>query len=420
MIKFEKTEIHGLEPAIRGMRNPLNSWNRSDSRPGLYGDEFQYSPGYLIGPKDLDLAMKLAKAGPEHSKYRRMIVVWVDITAPTYVWHEIDTYKVGTVRNSCSFMHKGVSEPFTINDFSIGNDAIYAILGDLEKKRYILHFPYETDEFKIYTAENGRTYRVYRNGRVVREAFDYTDSYGTGRTRHFEEADPIMYQTNSGYCVIKLSGRGGGHMLLHRMVAELFCNKPDGATQVNHIDGDKGNNCAENLEWVTPKENVQKAHDLGLYENLNSLHRKYLVWKSTSRVITPDKRMGFSTDITSGLSINDLAKKYGVTYEQAANAKYTIEHSETEESFQEAYVWETVLSYLNGLRELYIETKDDKVFQDIRRLLPQSYNQKSTMMFNYEVLAKIYRERRNHRLDEWRAFCDWIKTLPYSEVITCD
>ena len=113
MIKLEKEMTYGWEEAIRGMRNPMNSWDRSDS--DIYGGVFDFK----IGPNDHDLMMRLAKAGPVHAKYRRMITVYVDITAPLYWWKEFDTYKVGTVANSCSTMHKIHEKEFTLEDFSL-------------------------------------------------------------------------------------------------------------------------------------------------------------------------------------------------------------------------------------------------------------------------------------------------------------
>ena len=115
MIKLEKTEVVGWEPAIRGMRNPMNSWEKSDSQMSTIAIDEGWS---WIGPNDHDLMMRLAKGGPVHAKYRRMIMVYVDITAPLYWWKEFDTYKVGTVANSCSTMHKIHSKEFTREDFS--------------------------------------------------------------------------------------------------------------------------------------------------------------------------------------------------------------------------------------------------------------------------------------------------------------
>ena len=115
MIKIEHTEVDGWEAAIRGMRNPLNSWDKSDSGvKEIYGIGYEF----VIGPDDMALMQKLAAAGPDHSKYLRMITVTADITAPLYWWKEFDTYKVGTVANSCSTMHKIHAKEFTFDDFS--------------------------------------------------------------------------------------------------------------------------------------------------------------------------------------------------------------------------------------------------------------------------------------------------------------
>ena len=111
MIKIERVSVMNLENAIRGARNPLNSWGRSDS---YYDDK----GNYVLGPNDIDLAVRLAKAGNDHRKFLRQIFVSVDITAPLYWWKEFDTYKVGTVANSCSTMHKIHHKPFERADFS--------------------------------------------------------------------------------------------------------------------------------------------------------------------------------------------------------------------------------------------------------------------------------------------------------------
>ena len=232
MIKIEKTEVVGWEPAIRGMRNPMNSWSKSDSKklnailrhqevaPGV--DALvpeQCEPFVSIGPNDHKLMMKLAKGGPVHAKYRRMIAVYVDITAPLYWWKEFDTYKVGTVINSCSTMHKVHAKEFTLEDFSC-----------------------------------------------------------------------------------------------------------------EHLISDQPVPC---------------------------------------KVYSPLEAMLVQIDI------------------------------------------------LNKFREMFIQYPDNKKYWwQIIQLLPSSYNQKRTVMLNYEVLAGIYPMRKNHKLDEWHVFCDWIKSLPYSEIIT--
>lgn len=142
MIKVENIEVFNFEGAVRGMRNPLNSWAKSDS---------EYEPAnfcdvtYRIGPNDLDLMRRLYKAGPEHRKYLRQIFVSMDITAPLYLWKEIDQYKVGTVTNSCSTMHKLTAKPFEMDDFSTDHilnpstarEVMYKIIETLNQLRAV-------------------------------------------------------------------------------------------------------------------------------------------------------------------------------------------------------------------------------------------------------------------------------------------
>lgn len=238
MLKIENTEVIGWEHAIRGMRNPKNSWEKSDSNwryvapaqrenhiLASYSDDSEF----WIGPNDADLMNRLRNAGTDHRKFVRMITVYLDITAPLYWWKEFDTYKVGTVTNSCSTMHKIAAKEFTPEDFS--------------------------HEHLLNMANN-----------------DAGDA--------------------------------------------LFLNDANNI----RVDGD----------------------DL------------------------------------LGLTIN-------------------------------------VLNYYRGR---YIKTKDKRYWWQLIQLLPSSYNQRRTVMLNYEVLANIYKSRRNHKLDEWHTFCDWIESLPYSELIT--
>ena len=230
MIKFEKTEILGWEAAIRGMRNPMNSWDMSDSYWGLWEDESPINPSdepfFFVGENDLKLMKNLAKAGTDHRKFMRMLTVYVDITAPLYWWKEFDTYKVGTVANSCSTMHKLTSKRFEESDFS------------------------------------------------------------------FEHLSKV--------CV-------------HNVVV----------TQ--------------------------------LIEDCNDLRDAYLT---------------FDTDE----EVRRNCEEHGLTKKD---------------------IWYALI-----------------------QLLPSSYNQKRTVMLNYEVLANIYKSRKNHKLDEWHDLCRWIEELPYSELIT--
>ena len=259
MIKFENTEVLGWEHAIRGMRNPMNSWEKSDSLPcdilneltkknyksrcAGCKNEFIGRPNcYVVGSNDHDLMMRLAKGGPVHAKYRRMIVVYVDITAPLYWWKEFDTYKVGTVANSCSTMHKIAEKEFTLDDFS--------------REHLIIE----------------------------------------------SEKDDIL-------------------------------------------------DCGDAIP-ISVLNIVIRA--------LNESRVKYL-------------------------RANEKLKRKDIT---KAERKHIV-------SQRKRYWWQMI------------------------QLLPSSYNQKRTVMLNYEVLANIYYSRDGHKLDEWRIdFNDWIENLPYSELIT--
>lgn len=240
MITISNTKVVGWEAAIRGMRNPLESWDKSDSFWQCVdydslneNDIYEYE----IGPNDLGLMKRLCKAGTDHRKFMRMIVVYVDITAPLYWWKEFDTYKVGTVANSCSTMHCIHKKEFDISDFSFDH--------------------------------------------LINDWYD------------LDHAD----------CVIT--------------------SEPDSNGQ-------------------------------------------------------------------------------GPSY-------YFDPHS----------VLEVLISMLNKARGLYLKTKDKKYWWQMIQLLPTSYNQKRTVMLNYEVLTNIYKSRKDHKLDEWREFCDWIRDdLPFSELIT--
>ena len=137
MLKLEHTEVFGWEATMRGMRSPMNSWNKSDSGWGFVPSQTcptcdRYECGYIIGENDLKLMKSLSKAGNDHAKFLRMINVTVDITAPLYWWKEYDTYKVGTVANSCSTMHKIADKEFTLEDFSCEHLTVESITFGLE------------------------------------------------------------------------------------------------------------------------------------------------------------------------------------------------------------------------------------------------------------------------------------------------
>lgn len=261
MIKLENTEVLGWEHAIRGMRNPMNSWAKSDSWVGCATFEHPHFKGdmcdtcdqecsFNVGPNDYDLMKRLRSSGTDHRKFMRMLTVYVDITAPLYWWKEFDTYKVGTVANSCSTMHKIHAKEFTIDDFS------HEHLTDIMSEE----IPFYCDAVAVYN--------------------------------NVEMLNVIIGALNSARAMY------------------------------NFYD-------------------QQLQHDLDETAILDDADRQ--------RIVAQKKKMW----------------------------------------------WQMI------------------------QLLPSSYNQKRTVMMNYEVLANIYKSRKAHKLDEWRVgFCDWIKSLPYSELIT--
>ena len=322
---------------------------------------------YMIGPNDLDLMRKLFAAGTEHRKYMRQIFVSLDVTAPLYWVAQLDTYKIGTTKNSCSFMHKGTAEPYTISDFSVHDSRVYKVLTPCERKQYELHYPYETDEFRIFKCENGREYKVFKNGRIVAKPFEYTDS--KGRHRVFEEKECKPTRTTSGYYEVHIGGRSGEKWVLHRLVAYMWLDNPENFGTVNHIDGDKGNNCVENLEWCDLSENIRKGFETGLFENGKSLRASYLKWKNGHTVIDPHVKAQLIADhINKGLTCRQLAQKYDVTIKQANNM-ISMPGAENRKLFELCYIWENVINTLNELRLAYLETKDDEFFQQIARTL---------------------------------------------------
>ena len=178
MIKLKTLDIQGFNSAIHGMRNPKNSWDKSDSFPavdcekcgriereGCCTKEGRDCTGFEcfeIGQNDMKLAKTLASAGSVHAKYRRMLIVWVDITAPLYWWKEFDTYKVGTVANSCSTMHKIHEKEFTLDDFSHEHLYFNPVLCNIENTIAILNkwrtlFNYTDKEREDYFNQNGHT-----------------------------------------------------------------------------------------------------------------------------------------------------------------------------------------------------------------------------------------------------------------------
>lgn len=398
MIKIENASVNNWEAAIRGMRNPLNSWGKSDSYfcASWYDEECSKDCAYnhtcdeatkhvIVGESDLALMKQLVKAGTDHRKFMRFITVTCDITAPLYWWAEYDTYKVGTVRNSCSKMHKLLCKPFEMRDFSFDKLTGY--------KNEVLQFRPEFDEKDEEWREVNGSYSVSNFGRIRNDK----------RNRILSGS---LHQ--DGYIFVTLFGK---QQPLHRLVALAFC---DGASEnkvVNHKDGNKQNNFASNLEWVTQRENVEHAM-------CNDLQPKGMAGykgKFTAEQRDEIKRLWDAGE----MSKREIAKLYGVSHTcicDIVNDKY--KYAEKVNLFEE--VARPVVDMLNELRDSYFlcdsENERKKIWYGILQLLPESYNQRATLMLNYEVLRNMYHARKNHKLDEWRAFCEWVESLPYMEV----
>lgn len=416
-MKFENTEVWGFEHAIRGMRNPLESWNKSDSIILMEQDENKnFREVAKIGKNDLDLMQRLVKAGSEHRKFLRQIFVSVDITAPAYFMAELDTYKIGVTRNSSSFQHKGTSKRFEIDDFEV-NDEIKEVLRIKHKQFSDLFYQYETEEYKIHTTENGRKYKVYKNGRVFALPFSYTDTIG--RTREFPEKECVPSKTRTGYFELNLGGRNSEKWLLHRLVAYVWLDNPNNFRSVDHKDGNKANNCVENLEWVTLEENIKREWDN--FEEFD-LQKKYKNWKISSK-LNPADRLQIKDLHLKGFSQKQLSEMFNISQQQVSVIVRDVDStSENRELFEHCWYWEQVLDALNSLRDKYLETKDYKYFRLIRQLLPQSYLYRSTITMSYENILNMYRQRcvHLHKLTEWSVtFKSWVESLPYAEELIC-
>ena len=404
MIKFENTEVVGWEHAIRGMRNPMNSWDKSDTNfPVEFDDDYNmyYKCDVMIGENDLSLMKKLVKAGPTHRKFMRMIVVYVDITAPLYWWSEFDTYKVGTVANSCSKMHKLLSRPFELSDFIFDK-----LLGYKKEVKQFVPEMSEEDVAKEFWISFNDEYDISSYGRVKHKF-----------KNHYRIISGSLHKDGYRFVTIK-----GIQYPVHRLVAECFyAGMKKEELVVNHIDGNKQNNHYCNLEWVTQSENVKHS-----YEN-NLQPKSCGTYKGK---FTQEQRDEIKYLWDSGtLSKREIAKKYNVSHtciNDIINDKYR--YAECTNLYED--VAKPLVDILNQLRDMWIVCDDEvqkkEIWYSIIQLLPESYNQKRTVMLNYEVLSNIYQPdtRLHHKLDEWsidgtgESFCKWIESLPHSELIT--
>ena len=389
MIKLEHTEVVGWEHAIRGMRNPMNSWDKSDSYWTHIEDPETLQTAkfeFFVGDNDLALMRKLRNAGTDHRKFMRMIAVYTDITAPLYWWTEYDTYKIGTVANSCSKMHKLLHKPFEMSDFSF--DKLPGF------KREVKQFRPEIDEEVELWRKIDHDYDVSSEGRVRRGKRILSGSVH-----------------DDHYIFVTLHGE---QRPIHRLVAEAFLPNHEKKREVNHIDGNKMNNSMDNLEWVSRSENQKHA------VNTNLQPKAVTTYKGK---FSAEERDAIKRLYDSGMfSKRKLASKYGVSHtciNDIINDKY--KYAETVNLFEA--VARPLVDTLNELRDSYFACEDElskkEIWYSILQLLPESYNQKRTVMLNYEVLANMYHSRKEHKLNEWVDLCKWAETLPYAKELIC-
>lgn len=382
MILIENCKVYGWDSAIRGMRNPMNSWNKSDTK---FNNDGSLDGG--IGQNDYKLMSRLADAGQVHGKYLRMITVIMDVTAPLYWWKEADTYKIGTVSNSCSTMFKLTHKPFTVSDFSFEK-----LIGNEEK----IYYDVEGEGEEIWKdIEEHPGYKISNFGNIL-------------NVKKMKKLKPCV--NSSGYKKIVLHGT---NVYIHRLVAETFIPNPCSLPEVNHKDGNKWNNTVENLEWVNKSENALHAFQKGL-RTIDG-YTRYRVAKTSHKFSSIDIK-NIHDLFEEGFTKTQIAHLYNCSDSVICNILNKKTYIEIDMTPYD--VARITVDYLNQMRDLYIETKNKSYWWQIIQLLPSSYNQKRTWQLNYAVLKNIYAYRHDHKLDEWVTFCEWIKKLPYSEFIT--
>lgn len=388
-MKFEKTDVWGFEHALRGMRNPLSSWECSDSKTDENGN-------FIIGEKDLNLAQRLIKGGSEHRKFMRQIMVSVDITAPDYWFKEFSTYRIGITENSTSTMHKVMSKPFTVNMFECSEMRGY--------KKEVEQRPNEIDEdsemWKIHPIY--KDYEISNQGRV--RHLSYSDSNGSIR----KERLLVGSLHEDGYVFISICLGKQKYLQIpkHRLIAETWIDNTYNKPEVNHKDGNKQNNDVSNLEWSTRKENQDHA-----IENLLQPKKIYTYKGKLSKEDRDEIIRRYSEE---KISRRELAVQYNVshtTISSLLNNKYNYGDNVRNE-FED---FKLLLDELNELRDEYLITKDEVVWKTLIQRLPMNFLYKRTVTMNYENLLSICRQRKGHRLTEWRSFIDWAHSLPYAE-----
>lgn len=397
-MNFANVEVFGFDASLRGMRNPMNSWDKSDSG-------YDYHGKFYLGENDLKLAQKLILAGNEHRKFMRQIMISVDITAPLYWWKEFDTYKVGTTANSTSTMHFAHKRDFNLEDFSIDCDIIETKSDKLQKDVSIL---VEKEEWRDVVGYEG-LYKVSNSGKILRLPYQMTDE--EGNARNYKGGIISTPINSSGYkkCVLRKEGVGKNYYL-HRIMAISFIENNLNLPVVNHKDGNKLNCNLSNLEWCTHSENDLHAIKIGTKSVSN--YNKIKVGEKARMFSDEDVSIIFDM-FENGMSkkeISEIFDCYDSTICNILNGK-TYKSVEVDELTS----IKLMIDELNYYRQLYISTKDKKYWRKMIQLIPSSYLQTRTITMSYENVRSMYFQRRNHKLSEWsKSFIKWVESLPYA------
>ena len=431
MLEIKTVEIAGFASAVQALRLPFGKECRSKITHDYYGwvDEpeiknFHSECDIAFDNKDLALMANLTKNGDEHAKVVRGINVFAEISAPLSFWSEADTYRVGTERlSSESTMHTIGNGGISIYNFEVPQ-ILYDILGEKQKKETTKKplFIETPNELRSVTKTYfGRGYEIWNNGNIYALPFDTDEVLPNGvvRSRHFDRKLIKIGTTKNhqGYYQIRLGGRRGKTMLLHRVLAEAFIENPNGYEVVNHKDGDKSNCSISNLEWCTSSDNNKHAFENGLNEI--SIKQRYLHYKLCHRW-TNDDIDAWRKMRSNGETLKTIADLYGTTekivchYTNGDRYRYSSEYSEW---FELAKTYEDIINKINDFSALYKESGDFEFVIRIKEILPTSFIQKRVQMFSYQTLRRIYKQRRNHRLPMWHDFCEWIETLPFFKTL---
>lgn len=390
-MEIKTLEVSGFRPALIAMRNPMDSWAKSDTVYHTTAEHYPEEPfpttiDLLIGEKDKDLSIRLQKAGPEHCKHLRMIMVWADIAAPLYWWKQFDCYRAGVEKVSTSTMHTLLKRPFKMHDFYFNDLPGYK----KEPDQFIPEVDESNEQWKEF---NG--YKVSSEGRII--------------GLNGQEIKGVLHK--DGYRFIWFNK----HIVpMHRIIAKCFCDGYKPHLVVDHKDGNKQNNKAENLEWVTQRENIRRARINNLQPNPS---------KAFSGKLTEKEREEVKKIYDSEMySQREIGKMFGVSHSvigAIVNNKYSYLGGKP--NLYKTFA-KPIVNLLNRYREEYFDSTDPEekkaIWDSIVSLLPESYIQKRTVMMSYAALRNIYRQREGHKLREWQQFREWVQSLPESWMIT--